>query len=71
MMGHQSFETGREVNALTKVIFTDTKRPNLFTMGGKELRELCAGPGRLALTKAAKAEQARRKANVLAKKASA
>lgn len=53
----------------TKIVFTDTKREELFRMGGKELRTLAAGNPRLALTKAAKAEIARRKANALAAKA--
>lgn len=55
--------------AATKQVFTDTKRQELFRMSGKELRALAAGNPRLALTKAAKAEIARRKANALAAKA--
>jgi len=39
-------------------------------MSGKELRALAAGNGRLAATKAAKAEIARRKANAATKKSS-
>lgn len=49
---------------MTKIVFSDTKRQELFRMSGKELRTLAAGNPRLALTKAAKAEIARRKANV-------
>jgi hypothetical protein len=54
---------------MTKIVFTDTKREELFRMSGKELRALAAGPARIALTKAAKAEIARRKANATAAKA--
>jgi hypothetical protein len=53
---------------MTKIVFTDTKRQELFRMSGKELRALAGGNARLALTKAAKAEIARRKANVSTKK---
>jgi hypothetical protein len=56
--------------ASTKIVFTDTKHEDLFRMGGKELRALAAGNGRLAITKAARAEVARRKANQLSAKAS-
>ena len=42
--------------AASKLVFTDTKRQELFRMSGKELRALAAGNSRLALTKAAKAE---------------
>lgn len=54
--------------AASKLVFTDTKRQELFRMSGKELRALAAGNSRLALTKAAKAEIARRKANATTKK---
>ena len=54
----------------SKLVFTNTKHEDLFRMGGKELRALAAGNGRLARTKAARAEVARRKANQLAGKAS-
>ena len=54
----------------TMTPFKDAKRPTLFTAPGKELRTLASGPGRLAITKAAKGEIARRKANQLVKQAS-
>lgn len=53
---------------MSKIVFTDTKRTELFRMSGKELRTLAAGNARLAVTKAAKAEIARRKANLTTKK---
>lgn len=56
--------------ASTKIVFSDTKRAELFRMSGKELRTLAAGNPRLALTRAAKAEIARRKANQVTKKPS-
>ena len=55
---------------MTKTVFTNTKHEDLFRMGGAELRALAAGNGRLARTKAARAEVARRKANLQALKAS-
>jgi hypothetical protein len=58
----------REVTHMSKIVFTDTKRTELFRMSGKELRTLAAGNARLAVTKAAKAEIARRKANLTTKK---
>ena len=54
---------------MSKTVFSDTKHSELFRMGGKELRALAAGNGRLAITKAARAEVARRKANQLSAKA--
>lgn len=56
--------------ASTKIVFSDTKRAELFRMSGKELRTLAAGNPRLAVTKAAKGEIARRKANQATKKSS-
>ena len=53
----------------TKLVFSDTRRPELFRMSGKEIRALAAGNPRLAVTKAAKAEIARRKANATTAKA--
>lgn len=52
----------------TKSVFSNTKHPELFRMSGKELRTLAAGNPRLAVTKQAKAEITRRKANLTTKK---
>ena len=54
---------------MSKVVFTATKHSELFRLSGKELRALAAGNGRLAITKAARAEVARRKGNQLSAKA--
>lgn len=54
----------------SKIVFSNTKHEDLFRMGGKALRAEAAGNPRLARTKAAKAEIARRKANLAAAKAS-
>jgi hypothetical protein len=55
----------------SKIVFENTKHPELFRMSGKELRTLAQGNPRLALTKQAKSEIARRKANVTTAKAKA